>query len=117
MAKSTHWRGGVIIASNSVIPEGVTMNTNEAYFYYTLSGKNYCTFDKTIDNSAKNAKGILYSGYAKLLANQESASSYTGYGSTGAQFTNATYWKMTEKTVTTESGDVTGVYPVWVTKN
>ena len=111
IAKITHWRKGQFIASNIKIPEDVTMQQDGGH-YYTLKGVNYWTFDQTADNSATNAKGILYSDYEQLLANQKTAHSYTGYGSTGAQFTNSTYWKITEMTV----GGYTGFVPVWKSK-
>ena len=117
VARLDHWTGGKFAPSNLAIPEGVTTTAHEGFYYFTIDNVKYWTFDGTADHSATNAKCILYADYAELFANQKTADSYTGYGSTGAQFTNATYWKMTEKTVTTESGDVTGVYPVWVTKN
>lgn len=111
IAKVTHWKGGEFITSNVTIPVGTSMSQDGGY-YYTSNGGNYWTFDQTEDNSATNAKGVLYKDYATLLANQTSFNSYTGYGETGAQFDNATYWEITERTV----GSATGYVPVWKTK-
>ena len=111
IAKVTQWRNGKFITHGQAIPDGVTVN-NDGGYYYNSNGVNYWTFDGSADNSSTNSKGVLYASYEELLANQTTANSYTGYGSTGAQFSDTTYWEMTETTV----GEITGYVPVWKNK-
>lgn len=112
IAKSSHWTDGVMIASNADISGKTILNDSKLIYYFMLNNVEQCIFDGTEDNSATYAKGVLYADLVTLLANQKSADSYTGYGSTGAQFANSTYWKMTETTV----GGITGYVPKWINK-
>lgn len=115
VARVTHHFGGKVIASNAVIPVDVEMKCDSGntrwYFVDTNNVKNFI-FDDTSDNSVTKAKGIFYTDLETLLKNQTTNTSYTGYGSTGAQYDNETYWEIKETTV----GKTTGYIPVWKAK-